>query len=85
MGVRTICRKRKQMQLYVEELKKIFNGIILCFFMKQIGRFFCCHLHMNSFSIYLPDFMNDIGLLKQFLVFTSNSHWKYLLDLIESG
>ena len=31
---------------------------------------------MNSFSIYLPDFTND--LFNQFIVFASNSHWKYL-------
>ena len=46
-------------------------------------QFLCCRLHMNSFSIYLPDFMND--LFKQFLVFASNSHGKYLLDLFESA
>ena len=38
--VRTISRRRKQMQLYDEEFMEIFNVMILSFFMKQISGLF---------------------------------------------
>ena len=46
------------------------------FFHETNKKFIYCHLQMNSFSIYLPHFANDLS--KQYLVFLSNNHQKYL-------